>query len=189
MLGLYYVGGVLICLTGPSSQTNDSSYIVQELNYCESFHSGNQTLGQTTEFYFAMTKIINRTDFLDYSSSSNYSGIWIPTVTHGALDDHVMLDQRGAFSRYLYTQHTIIVRFSETQFYVSNSQQPISRMGEVIFHNILFTTTILGIFALAFLIFKLTFMPIIKCIIKNQMCLIRFCKFKKKHDINNKTVL
>ena len=188
-LGIYYIGGVLICLTGPSSRSNDSLYMVQELNYCESFYTENQTLSQTTEFYFALTKVINRTDSLDYSSSNNYSGIWIPTTTHGSLNDRIMYEQRGDYARYLSTQHTLIVSFSETQFYVSNSQQPIARTGEVIFHNILFTTTILGIFALAFLLFKLTFIPIIQCIIKRQICLLQFCKFRKAYKSHQNTTL
>lgn len=179
-LGLYFIGGLYVCLTGPSTRTNDSLYILQEMNYCESFYTSNDTLGQTTKLYFALTKVINRTDSLDYSGSNNYSGIWIPTSTHGSLDDHVMYQQRGDFLRYLSTQQTVIISFSETQFYVSNTQQPIARTGEVIFHNILFTTTILGIFALAFLLFKLTFMPIVQCLIKHELLLFKYCKSKSE---------
>ena len=186
-LGLYFIGGLYVCLTGPSTRTNDSSYIVQEMNYCQSFYTINDTLGQTTKFYFALTKVINRTDSLDYNGSSNYSGIWIPTSTYESLDDHVMYQQRGDFLRYLSTQQTLIISFSETQFYVSNTQQPIARTGEVIFHNILFTTTILGIFALAFLLFKLTFMPIVQCMIKHELLLFKYCKSKSKKILPHTT--
>ncbi len=186
-LGLYYIGGLYICLTGPSSISNDSLYVVQEMHYCEFFYTPDQTLGQTTDLYFALTKVINQTDALDYSGSSNYSGIWIPTSTHESLDDHIVYDQRGAYLRYLSTQHTIMISFSETNFYVNNEQQPIARKGEIIFHNILFTTTILGIFALAFLLFKLTFMPIVTWILKRQMFLLKFCKLRQEKIRKNET--
>ncbi|CAF1105134.1 unnamed protein product [Rotaria sordida] len=168
LTGSYYIGGIFICLTGPRTTTNDSSYIVQNLDYCQLFNTSDQTLGHTTEINFALTKMINRTESLDYSGSTNYSGIWIPTSTHGSLNDRLVYLQQGAFLRYLSTQHTLIISFSETEFYVINKQEPIARMGEVLFHDILFVTTIIGIFALAFLIFKLMFMPILKWIINHK---------------------
>lgn len=140
------------------------------MNYCELFSTSDQTLGQTTEIYFAFTKIINQTEALDYSGLTNYSGIWIPTTTYGLLNDYFAYVQGGAFLRYLSTQHTIIITFSETEFYVNNKQEPIVRMGEVLYHNILFTTTVISIFALAFLLFKLMFMPIVKWIIRRELC-------------------
>jgi hypothetical protein len=152
------------------------------MNYCEFFFSPGQTLAQTTTLSFGMTKVINQTDALDYSGSSKYTGIWIPTSTHGSLDDHIMYDQRGSYLRYLSRQSTIIITLSETLFYINNEQQPIARTGEVIFHNILFTTTILGIFTLAFLLFKLTFMPILTVLVKHQALLYVLRKQKPKED-------
>jgi hypothetical protein len=150
------------------------------MNYCQSFYTPNQTFAQTTEIYFALTKVINQTQALGYSGSTNYSGIWIPTSTHGTLDDHLAYSQRGAFLRYLSTQHIIIISFSETQFDVINIQQPIARTGEVVFHSILFTTTILGIFALGFLLFKLTFIPLLQWIITRKIFTSRFSQLKKE---------
>jgi hypothetical protein len=184
-LGLYYIGGVLICLTGPSSTSNDSLYVVQEFNYCELFYTSDQTLGQATEINFALTKVINETESLDYSGSTNYSGIWIPTSSHGSLNDRLAYLQQGAFLRYLSTQHTITITLSETQFYVINQQQPIARLGEVLFHNVIFTTTVIGIFALAFLLFKLTFMPIVLWIIKHEISFLLRCKLRKEEKIKN----
>ncbi|CAF4736103.1 unnamed protein product [Rotaria sp. Silwood1] len=136
--------------------------------------------------YHQMIMQINLTESLHYSDSTNYSGIWIPTSTHGSLNDHVAYLQRGQFLRYLSTQHTLTITFSETEFYVINKQQPIARSGEVIFHNILFTTTVIGIFALAFLLFKLTFIPIVKWIIRHEKFLLKFCKLRKKKLTENK---
>jgi hypothetical protein len=184
-LGSYYTGGVFICLTGPRTASDDSSYVVQEMNYCELFYAPNQTVAQTTEVYFALTKVVNQTQSLDYSNSNNYSGIWIPTATHGSFDDHHIYDQRGAFLRYLSTQQTIIISFSETQFYVINQQQPIARAGEILFHNVLFTTAVIGIFALAFLIFKLTFMPILQWIIIRKIFKSQFIKLRRRSTANH----
>ncbi|CAF2751609.1 unnamed protein product [Rotaria sp. Silwood2] len=188
LTGSSYIGGVFICLGGSRSSSNDSTYVVQNLDYCQLFFTSDQTLSQTTEINFALTKVINRTESLDYSDSTNYSGIWIPTSTHGSLSDRVVYLQQGAYLRYLSTQHTLIISFSETEFYVINKQEPIARMGEVLFHNILFTTTIIGIFALAFLLFKLTFMPIMKWIIKHENLLLHFCKLRKKRSTENNNI-
>ncbi len=147
--GASYIGGAVVCLTGPQSIRNDSSYVVQNLGYCQPLFTPNQTLGQTTDISFALTKVVNRTESLDYSGATNYSGIWIPTYTHGSLDDHIAYSQRGAFLRYLSTQHVFTITFSETAFYVMNHQEPIVRTGAVLFHDVLFTTTIIGIFTLS----------------------------------------
>jgi hypothetical protein len=135
------------------------------MNYCEFFSSPSQTLAQTTTLSFGMTKVINQTDALDYSGSSKYTGIWIPTSTHGSLDDHIMYDQRGSYLRYLSRQSTIIITLSETLFYINNEQQPIARTGEVIF-----------------LLFKLTFMPILTVLVKHQALLYVLRKQKPKED-------
>lgn len=169
-------------MTGPRHESNDSSYVVQMIEYCQLFFTVDQTLGQTTTIDLTLTKVINRTESLDYSGRVNYSGIWIPTSTHGSLNDHIVYQQRGKFLRYLSTQHTLIIDFSETNFYVINKQEPISRMGEIFFHNILFTTTIIGIFALAFLVFKLTFMPIMKWMIRHEKFLFSCCKLRQNRS-------
>lgn len=175
----------MICLTGPRSASNDSLYVVQEFNYCELFYTSDQTLGQTTEINFSLTKVINQTESLDYSGSTNYSGIWIPTSSHGILNDRLAYLQQGAFLRYLSTQHTITITLSETEFYVINQQEPIARMSEVLFHDVVFTTTIIGIFALVFLLFKLTFMPIVLWIIKREISLLVCYKLRKENKTKN----
>ena len=149
--------------------SNDSTYIAKEMNHCNLFSTSDQTLAQTTMINFSLTKVINRTEVLDYSGLMNYTGIWIPTSTHGALSDHVAYAQRGTFLRYLSTQQTLIVSFTETPFYVMNKQEPVSRYGEILFHNVLFTTTVIGIFGLVFLVFKLTLMPVGLWMIKRDM--------------------
>jgi len=50
---------------------------------------------------------------------------------------------------------------TETPYYILNSQSPIARLPEIIFHDFLFTIMILELFGLMFLIFKLAIIPII----------------------------
>ena len=159
-----------------TTTTNSSLYVVQELNFCQVFSSSDQTLPENLAVNFALTKVINRTELLDYSSLSNFSGIWIPTTTHSSLNDALKYEQQGAFLRYLSTEHILLITLSETQFYVINKQEPIARTSEILFHNLLFTTTLIGIFALVFLIFKLTFMPLIQWIVARKMCCKRLYK-------------
>ncbi|CAF1361317.1 unnamed protein product [Adineta ricciae] len=180
LTGSHYIGGALICLAGPRLTSNDSTYIVQEMNYCSIFSTFDQTLAETTIIDFSLTKVINRTEVLDYSGLMNYTGIWIPTSTHGALSDRVAYAQRGAFLRYLSTQQTLVVSFTETPFFVMNKQEPVSRYGEILFHNVLFTTTVIGIFALVFLIFKLTLIPVGLWIIKRDISVIPYFVLIKK---------
>ena len=177
--GSSYIGGVKICLTGPvTTSTTSSLYVVQELNFCKVFSSDDQTLPEYLAVNFALSKVINRTELLDYSSLSNFSGIWIPTTTNSSLNDALKFEQQGAFLRYLSTEHILVVTLSETQFYVINKQEPIARTSEILFHNLLFTTTIVGIFALIFLVFNLTLIPLIKRIIARKICCRRLYKEK-----------
>lgn len=186
LTGYYYIGGLVVCLNGPEiTSANSTSYIVQELNYCDSFFGNDQTLSQTTYIELKLTKVINRTEFIDYSGSVNYSAVWTPTSGHGSLDDHVIYDQQGQFQRYLSTQHTVVIQFDETDFYVINRQEPVVRLGEVMFHNVIFTTTIIGLFALVFLIFKLIFMPLFKILIGNQAFLLTMMRFPRSRVQEN----
>jgi hypothetical protein len=86
-----------------------------------------------------------------------------------SLHIHCRYEQRGDFLRYLSTENILIISFDETQFYVMNKQEPIARMSAVFFHNVLFTKTVISIFALAFLIVKLTFTPIVRWIVNHAV--------------------
>ncbi|CAF4348789.1 unnamed protein product, partial [Adineta steineri] len=139
---------------------------------------------------FILTKTINITDPLDYNSASVYSGIWIPTSTYALLSDFLAYNQQGDYIRYLGTQHTLTIIFSETQFYVVNEQQPIVRRNEMIFHGVLFTTTILGLFALGFLVLKLTLITALKWIINRIIQRPPCCRKKIiEEPTENQTIL
>ncbi|CAF1657505.1 unnamed protein product [Rotaria magnacalcarata] len=162
-----------------SSAINNSSCLVQNLDYCHLYSTSNQTLDQTTAINFDLTKVINQTELLYYSGSTNYSGIWILTSIHESLNDYLVYLQRGAFLRYLYTKHAIMITFSETKFDVINKQEPTARRDDIIFHNILFTTTVIGIFALAFLVVKLRLVSTVKWMIKHENFVLPFSNLRK----------
>ncbi|CAM4788732.1 unnamed protein product [Rotaria magnacalcarata] len=162
-----------------SSAINNSSCLVQNLDYCHLYSTSNQTLDQTTAINFDLTKVINQTELLYYSGSTNYSGIWILTSIHESLNDYLVYLQRGAFLRYLYTKHAIMITFSETKFDVINKQEPTARRDDIIFHNILFTTTVIGIFALAFLVVKLRLVSTVKWMIKHENFALPFSNLRK----------
>ncbi|CAF0751779.1 unnamed protein product [Adineta steineri] len=190
LTGQSYIGGVYICLMGDNSTSNDSLYTVQQLKFCQLFSTDNQTISQNTEISFILTKTINITDPLDYNSASVYSGIWIPTSTYALLSDFLAYNQQGDYIRYLGTQHTLTIIFSETQFYVVNEQQPIVRRNEMIFHGVLFTTTILGLFALGFLVLKLTLITALKWIINRIIQRPPCCRKKIiEEPTENQTIL
>ena len=103
------------------------------------------------------------------------------------MNDYLEYIQGGTFLRYLSAQHRFIITFSETPFYVFNQQQPIAQTGLILFHNLLFTTTVIAIFGLAFLLIKLTFTPIFKWLNKRKILigLLELTKLKKEEIIKN----
>ncbi|CAF1142632.1 unnamed protein product [Didymodactylos carnosus] len=167
LTGPYSIGGVRICLSGPSDGSD--SYIIQQLNFCKFFYTPNQTLAYSSSIDLQLTKVINETEGLSDSDKTLYSGLWVPTFIINTLSDQLLYSQHGEYLRYFSTQTTLLVTVSETQFYIQNTQSPIARLSEVIFHNLLFTIVCLEIFGLIFLIIKLLFVPIVmKLLLKIQ---------------------
>lgn len=176
-------------MKGPELTDETSHFKVNQLNYCQSFYSLDQTISQTFDVQLALTRVINRTEYLDYSSTNNFSGIWIPTSSHGSLNDRLAYEQHGSYLRYLSTRNLLTIKLIETDFYILNQQKPIARYGEIIFHNILFTTTIIGIFALAFVLFKLTLMPLVQWSINRELLCLKIFKRGNKTSDNKQSDL
>ncbi|CAF5208339.1 unnamed protein product [Rotaria magnacalcarata] len=57
------------------------------------------------------------------------------------------------------------ITISEASYYIKNTESPIAKQQEVIFHTFLFTIICLEISGLIFLIVKLMFIPIVKKVI------------------------
>ncbi|UJR10746.1 hypothetical protein I4U23_014934 [Adineta vaga] len=166
LTGNSYVGASRICIHGPSISREESYSSIKELSFCHLISNTDQTISQQTIVKLDFTKVINRTEGLDINDPVTYSGIWIPTVTIRSLNDRIAYEQQGTYLRYLSSQQTISIALSETQFFIKNTQEPIARSGEVIFHNILFSTVCIELFGLAFLLFKLALLPLLKFLIK-----------------------
>lgn len=136
---------------------------VKQLAFCHLLFSNDQTISQTLNVQFEFTKVINRTEGLASNDPVTYSGIWIPTVTNDLIDDRLIYEKLGDHLRYLSSEQILSIDFSETQFFIKNSQEPIARAGEIFFHNVLFSTVCIELFALIFLLFKLVLLPLLRC--------------------------
>jgi hypothetical protein len=127
--GPHYIGGVYVCLRGPSAMSTDKIHSIQALNFCQLFFTENQTLAQTTKINIQLTKVINRTSGLSTKDKTKYSGIWIPTFTVEALNDGLLYFQQGTYLRYLTNVTTFQMMFAETPFFIKNTQDPVSKIN------------------------------------------------------------
>jgi hypothetical protein len=156
------VGAFRIGLTGPSMQ--NENYYVQELNFSYAFNYTNRTVTQDPMITLQLIKLINDTEPLSSNIQTLYSALWIPTFIKN--DDQLFYTESD-FQLYHVKDNTILtIEITEATYYIYNQQQPITKLTEIVFTDILFTTTCIELFALAFLFFKLAILPIIKKIIE-----------------------
>ncbi|CAF1513787.1 unnamed protein product, partial [Rotaria sp. Silwood1] len=174
-----YIGGARLCLTASKALSNDTFYTAQPWIFCRIISNINQTVGQTVRVNIELTKAINRTESLDEDGQTTYSGVWIPRMIAESTNDEMTYDQYGSYIRYLATHQTVQVTLKETAFFIMNIQQPITRKGEVIFKDILFSTMCLEFFAFAFLLFKLAILPLLQRLAKKFH---RFDFFRKRFE-------
>ena len=139
LTGPYFVGGLRICLLGPSSAENNDRYILKELHFCHLFYMTNETLTVSPTVDIKMTKIINRTLGYKISDDTSYSAIWVPTLTLSTLSDRILFDENGEYTRYLINRITLVVSITESEYFMKNTQEPIARGNEIILHTILFS--------------------------------------------------
>ena len=159
-------GAIRIGLTGPSK--TDANYNVQELNFSQVFYYNGRTLTQSPTITLEMVRMINETQPLANDGETQYSAIWIPIFI--ANYDQMFYTEE-LFNKYHTESNTILtVQLSEASYYVSNVQEPIAKLTEVIFTDILFSTMCIELFALTFLFFKLAILPIIRFIIRFLPC-------------------
>ncbi|UJR23998.1 hypothetical protein I4U23_026964 [Adineta vaga] len=158
------IGGLYVCLLGLGNMTDDGSNILRDLTFCKWIQHENQTIGYTPEINLINTKVINRTESLIEGQPMKSTGIWQTTYTGLELSDQLLYDRRGEYHRYLSVNTVLTISLDENQFYVENSQEPISRKGEANFHTVLFMSLALEMFCLIFLVFKLVFVPLFRYI-------------------------
>jgi hypothetical protein len=159
----YTVGIVRVCLKGMNKTTADNRYLLRELLVCEVFSDTNHSMKPNVEFDITLTKVINRTDPFESGQLPTYSGLWIPLISSkGATTKLMWVPGKTDFRRNLYLSSSIIVRQTESLFYIQNTQKPIAHKFEIYFHNVLFIAVVLELFELIFLINKLVLFPIVR---------------------------
>lgn len=135
-------------------------YTLLELNCASTFvpTSLDQALAASTSFALQLTQIINRTAPLNSDGLATYSAIWSSAFNVNA-DEIFSTETRYSF--FQRTSTNIAVTIEESLFYVSNQQRPIARQKEIIFRSLLFTTVVLELFGLIFIILKLLLFPLL----------------------------
>lgn len=122
LIGPYFIGGLRICLEGPSNAEDNDKYTLQELHFCQFFYTDNETLTINPTIDIKMTKVINRTIGYTVSDDMTFSGIWIPTLTVKTLSDILLFDKSGDYIRYLSDRVTLVVDITESEFFMKNTQ-------------------------------------------------------------------
>jgi hypothetical protein len=132
---------------------------LRDLGFSQTFSQNERMLGQNANIALQLTKVINDTTPLDTDGDDTLSGLWIGSFTINYYESFF------ADSNYLYApaaaSTNLTLTISETPYYILNLEEPIARLPEIIFHNFLFTTMIIELFGLVFLIFKLGIIPLL----------------------------
>jgi len=97
------------------------------------------------------------------NDESEFAGIWYPTFVVDK--NQIFLSEEQYMTITDLSKTTLLIIISETPFYIKNHQAPIAKRPEIIFHNLLFIIVCLEIFGLIFLLFKLMFIPLFKCLL------------------------
>jgi hypothetical protein len=126
-----------------------------------------------------MSQIVNQTNPLDSDGLTIYSAIWFATYTARIDELFVSEDRYSFFTR---TQTNLSATISESIYYVKNTQEPIARQTEVIFHNLLFTIVVLELFGLLFLVCKLFLVPLARFLYERVH---RYLQKKKEFNVIN----
>ncbi|CAF3978164.1 unnamed protein product [Adineta steineri] len=161
--GPYFIGALRLCLYGKSdSETEDMTlHQLHELDVCTLFYTNNQTIGLSTAFTVRLIKVINITKPLRRNDKTYFDGIWAPFITYiDILSDELYFADKGKYLRYTSEQTTINIQLTEEIYFVQNNQSPIIRRGALFFHTILFSFSLIEVFAMIFLLYKLWFHPI-----------------------------
>jgi hypothetical protein len=174
---IYTIGGLRIGLSAPG-QIKSTTMTLQDLGFSQTFSQNGRMLGQNANIALQLTKVINDTTPLDTEGDDILSGLWIGLFTINYYESFF------ADSDYLYApaaaSTNLTLTISETPYYILNLEEPIAKLPEIIFHNFLFTTMIIELFGLGFLIFKLGIIPLL-------VFFIRKCKpdFGKNNDADS----
>ncbi|UJR16646.1 hypothetical protein I4U23_003546 [Adineta vaga] len=166
--GLKTIGAIRVGLSGPSAEADNGRFQLVELKFASTFLSSslNQVLAESIIFPIELTQVINQTDPLNTHESPTFSGIWSSSFS---VNSDELFTNESRYTFFYRTQTNISIIIEQSIFYISNLQQPIARQTEIIFRSLLFTTVVLEVFALLFLILKLLIIPLFRTI-TNRIC-------------------
>ncbi len=116
-------------------------------------------LAPLVEVGIYFTPVINQTDSMSLSGQPILSTAWSLAV-QATLDE--VFDVETRYTLYKRENTIISITLADVVYFVINVEQPIARRNEIIFRCLLFTIIVLELFRLAFLFFKLFFLPLFR---------------------------
>ena len=171
------IGALRLGLTGAASIAGRST--LKALNFSQSFALDGQLLASNLPIALDMTKVINETLPMT-DEQSDFAAMYIPTFN---VDIHNLFLNDEQYIRLASSSTTLTVVLGETPYYVKNTQQPIAKQSEMIFHNILFFIVCLELFGLVFLSYKLVLRPLVSTVFARFLDKLRRRKGRtEKHD-------
>ena len=161
------IGALRVGLEGAGANTGRSTLKV--LNFSQSIALDGQLLASNLPITLQVTKVINQTLPMT-GDQSDFAAVYIPTFN---VDIHSLFLNDEQYIRLAMASTILTVIVNETPFYVKNTQQPIAKQSEIVFHNILFFIVCLELFGLFFLTYKLLLRPLVSKVLPRFLNKIR----------------
>ena len=159
------VGGLRIGLRAPGS-SKSSRITLRDLAFSNTFYQNGRILGPDASINVQLTKLINSTSPLVSGSDDILSGIWTGSLTIN-YNESFISDADYLTSPLNSDMGTrLVIVISETPYYILNEQSPIARLPEIIYHDFLFITMIIGMFVLIFVITEVIILPCFTSLIR-----------------------
>ncbi|CAF3445522.1 unnamed protein product [Rotaria socialis] len=159
----YAIGGLRIGLSGPGKNEYFTATL-QELGFSKTFNQSERILGTDVNVTLELTKVINKTSPLVKDGDEILSGIWIGSF---------IMNYNASFINDTYylnaipkTSTILTLTIIETPYYILNGQSPIARLPEIVYHDFLYITTVIGMTVLVFIIVEVVILPIVHFFIR-----------------------
>ena len=157
ILSVNAFGGLRIGLSAPGKKKS-STITLQDLNFSYAYYQTGRVLGHDIYSTLTLTKVINSTSPLASSDNEILSGIWTGSFKMN-YNSSFTLDTDYLTTTVDSTQTRLTLVINEAPYYVLNEQSPIARLPEIVYHDFLFITTIIGMFVLIFVIVEVMILP------------------------------
>ncbi|CAF5038940.1 unnamed protein product, partial [Rotaria sp. Silwood1] len=127
-----------------------STATLQDLGFSQTLNQSGRILATNVDMTLQLTKVINNTSPLVTGHDEVLSGIWIGSfLTNDKVSFITNTDYLNAAAK---TSTILTLTISETPYYILNEQSPIARLPEIVYHDFLYISTIIGMFVLVFVI-------------------------------------